>query len=90
MKTTKQRLKEYSEEIGLDYLPFTLESLIQSHKYLRSLNLELTETRMKIFRQAYETGYNEGIETFKNLNFSLADLKRMTIGEICKMIEENE
>ena len=90
MKSTKQILREYAEEIGFGDARFTLEDLIQSHRYLKSLNLESVETRMKIREEAYNIGYDEGFETFKNLNFSLADIKIMTIGEICNKIKENE
>ena len=57
-------LEAYEAELGVN---MTLASLIAQHRYLRSLNLELADTVMKVTQQAQERGEKQAFdEAVKN------------------------
>ena len=74
-------LKLYAKEIGVHDL--TLDQLIESHRYLRSLNLENSVTRMKEADKGFSSGYSAGVKASKITNDT-------TIGELLTMIDSKE
>lgn len=59
----EELLRTYSREVySCDDTSLTLEQLILSHRYLRSLNLDNKEVRNKIFEEARAIGRKEGYD----------------------------
>lgn len=75
----KTKLKEYAKEMGIDNL--SIDILIVSHRYLRTLNLEMNSVREK----AYQDAYNMALKRDSNL-VPIDKLRSMTLEEICDML----
>lgn len=75
-------LKKYSEELGVE---MSLDELIDSHRYLRSLNLEVTTERNKVIQEAVDL-----VKSYKDAKglISRVDLKSMTVEQFTSWIWE--
>lgn len=81
-------LDEYSKELDLTS-PMSLESLIQSHKTLRQMRLDVEEERNKYVQSGFEQGYKSAIQTVDNEYISISKLKTMTITQLVWLLEEH-
>lgn len=82
----KDQLKNYSEEIGLRS-PFTLETLIESHKRLRAMAVEKNAKELSDFHALREAAAQKmAKEATDNGWFSKERLKSMTLSEISEII----
>lgn len=92
MKTTEELIKEYQIEIYGDFEPtepMTVESLIESHRYLRSLNLQEQETFNKAVAEGMIYGREQGLKQVTELEYvKYEDLKKMTLVEIANKIAD--
>jgi len=67
--------------------PLTLEQLIESHRYLRSLNLDNREVRNKIFEEARVIGRKEGYDEVTNGEYVATEkLRKMTVNELIEFL----
>ena len=83
--TTKERLAAYAREVGID--KWTLESLINSHRRLRSLNMDVAEERRRTLDEAYKFGLKEGRkEALEKEYVSIERLSKMTLSEIVGLL----
>lgn len=77
----RKRIKDYGAEFGVE--SFTLERLIDSHRHLRTLNMEHNALWLETLRQARERGEAEGRQKAMEQDFiSRESLMSMTIAEI--------
>lgn len=84
----EELLQTYSKELySCDDTSLTLEQLILSHRYLRSLNLDNKEVRNKIFEEAKVRGRKEGYdEVTKGEYIASEELRKMTVNEIIEFL----
>jgi len=81
-----ESLEDYSKEIGLREA-MTLDALIESHRHLRTLNLEFNDQWRKELTKGYERGCAEGKTLAMEQDFlSIDRLRTMTIGELSVLI----
>jgi hypothetical protein len=89
--TDEQLLEEYSKEIHKEYYnsradKMTVARLIESHRYLRQLNIEwngaFDEARVK----GYNAGYEWGVKTAEANSIQYEDLRKMTIQQLVNFI----
>lgn len=80
-------LQAYSSELQVCV---TLEYLIKSHKFLRSLNLELGEARRETLELARKAGYEDGLRRVTQEHFAIQDLRLMTLANIAEILGEQE
>jgi len=83
-KTPEDKLKEYATEVGAEF--FSLDNLIRSHRYLRSLNLEDSVARTEMF-QTLRKNYQEKLDSTKTIQIS--ELAYMSVLEIAELIKNN-
>ena len=78
-------------EAYLDHFNWaTVRELIESHQYLRKLNLEKQETFSKAIEDGKNFGRADGFKEVTQSNYIKVDkLKSMTLVEIVKFLEEN-
>lgn len=90
----EELLRTYSKELySCKDTPLTLEQLILSHRYLRSLNLDNREVRNKIFEEARAQGRKEGYdEVTKGEYIASEELRKITVNELIEffVLKENE
>ncbi len=83
---SEQLLDEYSKEFKYKHT-LTLEDLIESHRYLRSINLLQNEERLEVLNEARKKGYEQGKkEALEDHYISIERLRNMTLLEICYLI----
>ena len=75
-------LKIYARELGVNDI--TLESLIESHRYLRSINAKSVAERMLASGAGYEAGFKLGLKSSTQID------RDMTIGDLIERIEKIE
>tara|TARA_R110000868_G_scaffold207637_1_gene456608 strand:+ start:323 stop:580 length:258 start_codon:yes stop_codon:yes gene_type:complete len=81
-------LEAYAAELGVDSI--TQAALIASHRHLRSLNLELEDTVMKVMQQAQERGEKQAYDyAVKNKWISKERVLNMTLKELDEWSEES-
>lgn len=85
MSTTEELLQAYAKELKVRAM--TVEQLIESHRHLRSLNLELSDTK----RQAIAEGRRQGKEQAREEAlskgwFSRERLQSMTLIELAQIL----
>jgi len=87
MKTNEQLLADYSNSLNLINV-LTTEQLIESHRYLRSLNVDGSKLRSQLINEAVEVArVSAHEEVLKGEYIKVSDLAKMTIGEISELIE---
>lgn len=88
--TDVEKIKKYMEDInGPLHNENVVTIFIESHRYLRSLNLENREIRQEAFRQGYESGRSAGMESITNgLYIAVDKLKAMTVLELAQFLSE--
>lgn len=88
--TDVEKIKKYMEDInGPLHHEGSVVNFIESHRYLRSLNLENREIRQEAFRQGYESGRSAGMESITNgLYIAVDKLKAMTVLELAQFLAE--
>lgn len=87
LSKVKNDLKNYGKELGV-LSDITLENLIDSHRKLRLLAIELNESKQNVLEQEREKAEKYFHETLKNTNYiKLEDLSKMTLGEIAEKIK---
>lgn len=85
----EELLRTYSKELySCDNTSLTLEQLILSHRYLRSLNLNNDkEVRNKIFEEARVQGRKQGYdEVTKGDYIASEELRKMTVNELIEFL----
>ena len=83
--TARKRLAAYARELDIESL--SLEGLIESHRRLRSMNIEITEERRRTMDEAYKHGKEEGRkEALEKEYVSLERLSEMTLSEIVGLL----
>lgn len=83
---TKTALRKYAKEIGIESI--SLEHLIESHRHLRSLNLEKSNEWRKELDAARERGLEEGRKhAMENEFISVERLRSMALVELCALID---
>lgn len=85
---TETLLQEYSNEIDPSgIVKLTLEKLIESHRFLRTLNIE----NMTQKRNAYQDALKFHTDSFNGRTMiDLEELEGMTIAQICELVKEKE
>lgn len=84
-KIAKELLAKYAKEMDIESL--SLGGLIESHRRLRSMNIEISEERRRIMDEAYEHGRKEGRkEALVKEYVSLERLSEMTLSEIVGLL----
>ena len=64
-----------------------VDKFIESHRYLRSLNLENGEIQRNAFKEGFESGRNAGMESITNGMYIEVDkLKAMTVNELVNFL----
>ena len=88
--TDVEKIKKYMEDInGPLHNENVVTIFIESHRYLRSLNLENREIRQEAFRQGYESGRSAGMESITNgVYIEIGKLKAMTVLELAQFLSE--
>jgi hypothetical protein len=86
----KRLLREYSIQIHGDANALTLKKLINSHKQIRKLRLEVEEERIKYFNDGYEHGKQAGLKNIDASFIEIEKLKEMTMQEIANLIGEEQ
>mgnify|MGYP003448230842 FL=1 len=87
MKTPEQLLADYGQSLDLK-MPLTVEALITSHRYLRSLNVDEGSLRNKRINEAVAVAKAAAYEhVLKGEYIKVSDLAKMTMGEISELIE---
>ena len=85
----KEQLAAYSAELKL-INPLTIEDLINSHRHLRSLNLERVEQWRTAMREAADKGVQAAQEAALDRGwFSRERLRSMSLGELADLLAEN-
>ena len=80
-------LEAYEAELGVN---MTLASLIAQHRYLRSLNLGLEDTVMKVTQQAQERGEKQAYdEAVKYGWLSHERAKTMSLLDFAEWVQES-
>jgi hypothetical protein len=84
--TTEEKLESYKKELSLEY--FSIDSLIESHRYLREISIKyhdaLREERVKAREHAFEYLKTQG----EKYNwFSRERLLSMTIQQLVDVLE---
>lgn len=83
------KLEEYSEELGLN-TPFTLESLIESHRNIRAARFATEEERLKYVRSGYAAGYESGMKAAIEFgSIPVEKLKGMTVAELVEILRDD-
>jgi len=82
----KRLLREYSIEIHNDVESLTLKLLIDSHRTIRTLRLEVQSERQKYFKDGYDQGFALGMQDIKNDLVAIRKIKEMTIGELANLV----
>lgn len=84
-----EHLAAYSAELKL-LNPLTIEDLINSHRYLRSLNLERTEQWCTVMREAADKG-EQAAQAFALERdwFDRGRLRSMSLGALADLLAEN-
>lgn len=81
------KLAEYAKEVyGGRSGVLTLDLLIESHRNLRKLRIELESERKKILDQARIDGYRQGKESLNGDFIHIDDLKEMKLSEFIERI----
>lgn len=89
MTPDEQLLADYSHSLNL-VGSLTVEQLISSHRYLRSLNVDEHSLRNKRINEAVEAAKSAAYEqVLKGEYVKVSDLAKMTIGEISELIEDD-
>ena len=84
------QLKAYGEEMGL-HGALTLKSLIDSHRHLRSLNLERSVEWQQEVKKGYEAGYANGrAQAIEYDYLSRETLQAMTLGQLAEILVERD
>lgn len=83
-------LLRYSIEIHNDPNALTLKKLIESHKQIRSLRLDVEKERRKYFQEGYEHGKAIGLRSIGEGFIEIEKLKAMTMQEIADLIGEGD
>ena len=79
-------LETYSKELGIT-APMTLESLIESHRHLRSLNLEYNNKWQKGHQEGFDQGFSKGIsDAVERGCLSVERLRAMTLAELTELL----
>ena len=88
--TDVEKIKKYMEDInGSSYNESSVVNFIESHRYLRSLNLENREIRREAFKQGFESGRSAGMESITNgVYIEIGKLKAMTVLELAQFLAE--
>jgi hypothetical protein len=90
--TDEQLLEEYNKEIHGQYAyltkkgEMTVARLIESHRYLRNLNIERNGVFDEARKEGYKQGYEWGIKTVEANAIQYEDLRKMTIQELANFI----
>lgn len=84
------QLEAYGEEMDL-HGALTLKSLIDSHRRLRSLNLERSEEWQQQVKKGYEAGYTNGrAQAIEHDFLSRETLQTMTLGQLAEILVERD
>jgi hypothetical protein len=91
MTEDEQLLEEYTKEMyGNNYYSsidnMTVDELIESHRYLRNLNIEWNGAFLEAQKEGYDFGYKNGLENVQKNTIMLEDLRKMTLQEIANLI----
>ena len=81
-----KHLRQYSIELLNDANSLTLSRLVEAHKTIRALRLEVGKERMKYVKQGYEDGFLRGLKNADSSLISLTRLKEMTFSQIAELI----
>ena len=87
--TDEQLLEEYNKEIRGKYAKYgemTVAGLIESHRYLRQLNIERNGVFDEARKDGYNAGYEWGVKTAEANTIQYQDLRKMTIQELANLI----
>lgn len=91
--TNTELLNEYAKEIFGDHPTdrdliknFDLKQLIESHRRLRSLNLEKQEAFLKAMDEGRNIGIKQGLKEINQEYISINDLPNKTLQEIAELI----
>lgn len=87
--TDEQLLEEYNKEISGKYAnrgEMTVARLIESHRYLRQLNIERNGVFDEARKEGYKHGYEWGIKNVEANTIQYEDLRKMTIQELANFI----
>ncbi len=89
MKTPEQLLADYGQSFDFK-MPLTIEALIASHRYLRSLNVDESSSRNNRINEAVAVAKAAAYEhVLKGEYIKVSDLAKMTMGEISELIEND-
>jgi len=84
----RRRLRAYAKELGLDH-ELSLESLIDSHRHLRSLNTGHLKDWRATLDDARARGLAEGRqEALENEYISVERLKSMSVKDLCDFLSD--
>ena len=91
MTEDEQLLEEYTKEMyGNNYYSsidnMTVDELIESHRYLRNLNIEWNGAFREAQKEGYDFGYKNGLRNVQENTIMLEDLRKMTLQEIANLI----
>lgn len=81
-----KKLIAYSEELGL-YSFMDLDSLIESHKNVRAMNIQMNHERNTHWQEARELAYKHSLETAGEDFIHVEKLASMTMAEVANFIE---
>lgn len=82
-------LEDYRQEMDL-HGALTLESLINSHRHLRTLNLERHQEWQAEVKKGYDAGYTNGRAQAIEYDFLSRDaLRSMTLAELAAILHED-
>jgi hypothetical protein len=94
MTEGEQLLSDYSKEIYGDlYRPennLTVAQLIESHRTLRELFMEMESERGGSFKVGYEQGYGFGLKNAAENTIMLEDLRKMSVQEFVNLIGSDD
>lgn len=90
MTDDQKLLEEYSKELHRgDPNALTLERLIESHRYLRSLNREWIGAFDEAAREGKKVGIEQGLKLVEANTIQYEDLRKMTIQDLANLIGED-
>lgn len=81
-----KHLRQYSIELHNDADSLTLSRLVEAHKTIRALRLEVGKERMKYLKQGYEDGFQMGLKNANSSLIPLTRLKEMTFSQLAELI----
>jgi flagellar biosynthesis/type III secretory pathway protein FliH len=88
MTTDKELLEAYNKELEMTF-PMTLKDLIDSHRFLRSLNQQFQPQWLKALEDGRQRGFAEGkTQALEQDYLSIDSLRSMTLEEVSNRIQD--